>query len=138
MSKATVTRIFWGSLIAIAGGLIVLAIATGLGFAGTRFIMSGHDLVAVQPTSTTWAAASMGIIGILALIGGAFGQFVAWIGTLLNTAQLEDKVWFLVLLLLGIVGLGLIPMLVYVVTGPDGTATAAPEQEGPTDLPKAA
>jgi hypothetical protein len=138
MPKATVARIFWGSLIAIAGGLVVLAIATGLGFAGTRFIMSGHDMVGIQPTSTTWVAASTGLIGILALIGGVFGQFVAWIGALLNAAQLEDKVWFLVLLLLGIVGLGLIPMLVYILTGPDGTTTVTPAEQGPTDLPKAA
>jgi hypothetical protein len=92
MSKLTVTRIFWGRLIAIAGGLIALAIATGLGVAGTGLIMSGPDVVGVQPTSTTWVAASMSLIAILALIGGALGQLVAWIGALLNTAQLEDRV----------------------------------------------
>jgi hypothetical protein len=52
----------------------VLAIATGLGFAGTRFMMSGHDLVGVQPTSATWVAASTGVIGVLALLTGALGR----------------------------------------------------------------
>jgi hypothetical protein len=138
MSKHTVTRIFWGSLIAIAGGLIVFAIATGLGFAGTGLIMSGPDVVGVQPTSMTWFAASMGILAIVALVGGAIGQFVAWIGALLNTAQLPDKVWFVVLLLLGIFGVGFIPMLVYVLAGPDGTAQVEPARQPPTELPRAA
>ena len=138
MSKPTVTRIFWASLIAIGGGLVVLAIAAGLGFAGTSFIMRGPDVVGVQPTSTTFAAASLGIIGVLALICGALGQFVAWIGALLNTAQLEDKVWFLLLLLLGIFGLSFIPMLIYILAGPDGTGSTAAAPQQPTELPKAA
>jgi hypothetical protein len=143
MSKLTISRIFWGSLGAMAAGLVVLAIAAGLGFAFTGFTMRGPDIVGVQPTSTTWVAASVGIIAVLALIGGALGQFVAWVGALVNTAQLQDKVWFLVLLLLGIVGLGFVPMLVYVLAGPDGPARVAPVQQAPVqqataELPKAA
>jgi H+/Cl- antiporter ClcA len=138
MSKLTLSRIFWGSLGAIAAGLVVLAIATGVGFAFTGLTWSGPDIVGVQPTSTTWVAASVGIIAVLALIVGAVGQFVAWVGALMNTAQLQDKVWFLVLLLLGIVGLGFVPMLVYVLAGPDATATVAPARQPPTELPRAA
>ena len=61
----------------------------------------------------------MGVFGAIALVGGGVAQLVAWIGALISTAQLEDKTWFLILLLLGIFGLGFIPMLVYVVAGPD-------------------
>jgi H+/Cl- antiporter ClcA len=143
MSNLTILRIFWGSLGAIAAGLAVLAIAAGLGFATTGFTWRGPDIVGVQPTSTTWLAASVGIIAVLALFGGALGQFVAWVGALVNTAQLQDKVWFLVLLLLGLVGLGFVPMLVYVLAGPDATARVAPVQQAPVqqgtaELPKAA
>ena len=143
MTKDTITRIFLGSLIAVVGGVILLLIASGLGFTGTVFIMSGPDVVAVQPTSMTWLALATGIIGIVAVIGGALSQFVAWIGALVNTAQLQDKTWFLVLLLLGIFGLGFIPMLVYVL-GVDSTAAApavaqrSTSPAPPTDLPKAA
>jgi hypothetical protein len=137
MSKLTVARIFWGSLIAIAGGLIVFVIAGGLGFAGTGFIMNGPDVVGVQPTSTTWFAAMLGIFGVAAVVAGGIAQFVAWIGALLNTAQLADRTWFLVLLLLGIFGLGFIPMLVYVLAGTDGTAAAVPTQQSAPELLKA-
>jgi hypothetical protein len=37
----------------------------------------------------------------LAIIGRAIGQFVAWIGAVLDTARLEDKTWFIVLLVTG-------------------------------------
>lgn len=122
----------------------MLVIAGGIGFAGTAFIWRGPDIVGVQPTPTTWVAATTGLIAVLALIGGALGQFVAWIGALMNTAQLTDKTWFMVLLLLGLFGLGFVPMLVYVLAGPDGmpAATAAGPQPissaAPTELPKAA
>ena len=81
------------------GGLIVLLIGGGLGFAGTTWIMNRHDVVGVHATSTTWLAAVMGIIGVIALVGGGVAQLVAWIGALINTAQLADKTWFVVLLL---------------------------------------
>jgi len=44
--------------------------------------------------------------------GGALGQFVACIGALLNSAQLHDKTWFLVLLLVGLFSFGFIAMVV--------------------------
>lgn len=138
MSKLMVSRIFWGSLAAMLAGLVVLAIATGLGFAATGLIWRGPDIVGIQPTSTTWLAGGVGVVAVLAILVGALGGFVAWIGALLNTAQLDDKVWFLVLLLLGIFGLGVIPMLVYVLAGPDGTASPVPARQPPIEMPKAA
>ena len=126
MTKPTVSRLFYGSLIAIAGGIIGLLIASALGFAGTGFIMNGPDVIAVQPSSVTWVAMSIGVASIVAIVGGGFGQLVAWIGALVNTAPMQDKTWFIVLLVLGIVGVGFIPMLVYVLAGPDGTLPATP------------
>jgi uncharacterized membrane protein len=46
---------------------------------------------------------------------------VSWIGALLNTWQLEDKLWFAALLALGLLGFGVVAMIAYVVAGPDGT-----------------
>ena len=45
----------------------------------------------------------------------------AWIGALVNTSALDDKTWFVILLVLGVLSFGFIPMLVYVLAGPDGT-----------------
>ena len=59
------------------------------------------------------------------MIGGMIGGLIAWIGALLNTAELESKTWFLVLLLLGIFSFGFFAMIAYVIAGPDGTEDAA-------------
>ncbi|HVC74892.1 MAG TPA: hypothetical protein VND96_00085 [Candidatus Micrarchaeaceae archaeon] len=64
------------------------------------------------------------MIGALAMAGGAIGQFVSWIGAVLNTATLEDNIWFAVLLLLGLFSFGSIAVIIYVIAGPDGTETA--------------
>ena len=51
----------------------------------------------------------------------------AWVGALLNTSSLEDKTWFATLLVLGLVSLGWVAVIAYVLTGPDGTTrNAAP------------
>jgi hypothetical protein len=51
---------------------------------------------------------------------------VAWIGALINTAQLPDKAWFVLLLVLGLLSFGFIAMVAYVIAGPDGAP--APRQ----------
>ena len=50
--------------------------------------------------------------------------FVAWIGAVLNTWQLESKAWFVALVLTGIFNFGFIAMIAYVIAGPDGKAAA--------------
>ena len=81
-------------------------------------------VVGVNESAFGWAMIVLAMVGTLAMIGGAIGQFVAWIGAVLNTARLEDKTWFVVLLLLGLFSFGFIAMLIYVIAGPDGTETA--------------
>jgi len=41
------------------------------------------------------------------------------------TAQLEDKTWFLVLLVLGLLSFGFFAMIAYVLAGPDGARREA-------------
>lgn len=51
---------------------------------------------------------------------------VSWIGALLNTAELENKSWFLLLLVLGLLRFGIVAMLAYIVgAGPDARRMAA-------------
>ena len=57
----------------------------------------------------------------MAITGGAIAGLVSWIGALLNTAQLEDKTWFVLLLVLGLFSFGVLAMIAYVLAGPDGT-----------------
>lgn len=121
MSKPTITRIFLGSLVAIITGLVVGTIGLLLAFANGTFTMAGEQVTSVSFTPLGWAMIGLAIVGLLVIIGGAIGQFIAWIGALLNTSRLEDKAWFIALLLLGIFSFGFIGMLVYVLAGPDGT-----------------
>jgi hypothetical protein len=129
MSKATVTKLFIGSLLAIAGGLALFLIAGLLAYANSAFVMNGPDVVGIQSGGLAWTAVMLAGVGILAMAAGAMGQFTAWIGAVLNTAQLQDKTWCVVLLFLGVVSFGFIAMLFYVVAGPDGTAAVAEQPQ---------
>jgi len=134
MTKSTVTKIFIGSLFAIAGGVVLLGAALFLAYANGTFIMRGPDVVGIHASAFTWSMAAVAIVGMLAVIGGALAQFVAWIGAVLNTSRLEDKTWFIVLLVLGLLSFGFIAMIVYLVAGPDGTRQSA-QQTNPLGAP---
>jgi hypothetical protein len=126
MSKSTVTKTFAGSLVAIVAGLFVVAVAIVIALATGTFEMTGSDVTGFHLSASAPAALALGFIGVLAIVGGAIGQFIAWIGAVVNTSRLDDKTWFVVLLVLGLLSFGFIAMLVYVLAGPDGTA--APHQ----------
>ena len=125
MTKATVTRLFVGSLIAFGAGAIVAIMAIGIAMANDVFVMEGDDIVAIQGGTLGWALIWLIVVGALAAAGGVIAGFVAWIGAVLNTWQLDSKAWFVGLLLLGIFNFGFIAMIAYVIAGPDGKAAAA-------------
>lgn len=120
MSKSAVTRLFFGSLIALIAGIVLAVAAVLMGYAGGAFVMDGPDVTGIQPSSTAWFMVGALVVATLAIIAGALGQFVAWIGALLNTSRLDDKTWFIVLLVVGLLSFGFVAMLVYVLAGPDG------------------
>jgi hypothetical protein len=116
-----ITRLFVGGIVAVIAG-IILAVFSGLAaFAGTEVTMNGTDVTAVRITPFTWWMIAGATLGGLAIVGGAIAGLVAWIGALINTAQLDDKAWFIVLLVLGLFSFGLVAMIAYVIAGPDST-----------------
>ena len=123
MSKSTITRLFVGSLIAIVIGIVLAVVGVSLAFAAGAFVVSGSNFTAVEPTRFTVAAILLMTFGGLGIGGGAIGQFVAWIGAVVNTSRLDDKTWFILLLVLGLLSFGFIAMVVYVLAGPDGTTS---------------
>ena len=125
MTKATVTRLFIGSLIAFGAGAIVAIMAIGVAMANEVFVMDGNDSAAIQGGTLAWALIWLIVVGALAAAGGVIAGFVAWIGAVLNAWQLDSKAWFVGLLLLGIFNFGFIAMIAYVIAGPDGKAAAA-------------
>ena len=125
MSKLTVTRVFLGSVVAVIAGIVLAFAAVWIAYANGAFVMSGPDVVGIESTPFAWAMVGLAILACLAMMAGFIGGLVSWIGALLNTAQLEDKVWFIVLLVLGLFSFGLVAMIAYVIGGPDSAKQPA-------------
>ena len=125
MSKTTVVRTFIGSVVAVVAGLVLAFAAIWIAFASGVFVMDGPDVVGIETTPFAWTMIGLAFVAALAMIGGFIGGLVSWIGALLNTAQVEDKTWFILLLVLGLFSFGLVAMLAYVIAGPDGTRPVA-------------
>jgi len=124
MTKATVTKIFLaGVLAAIAGGIVVL-VTGGIAYTNDVFTMNGQEVVGLRSGPLTWTLLGVGLVGGLAMAAGAIAGLIAWIGALLNVSQLDSKVWFVVLLLLGLTNFGILGMIAYVIAGPDGSNRA--------------
>jgi len=124
MSKPIITRLFVGGLVAFVAGLVVTIFAGLAAFAGTDITVNGTEVTRVRIDTATWWSIGIATIGVLAMAGGAIAGLVAWIGALINTAQLPDKLWFILLLVLGLFSFGLIAMIAYVLAGPDSTRLA--------------
>lgn len=125
MAKSTVTRLFVGGVTAVIAGAILIVAAVIAAFASNVFEVDGHDVVGVHSSGLAWSLLGLAIVSGIAMAGGAIAGLVAWIGALINTAQLEDKTWFILLLVLGVFSFGLIAMIAYVIAGPDSTQPRA-------------
>jgi hypothetical protein len=125
VSKSTVTRVFLGSVAAVVAGGILAFAAVWIAYANGAFVMRGPDVIGVQATPVAWTIVGLGGVAALAMIAGFVGGLVSWIGALLNTSQLEDKTWFVLLLVLGLFSFGLVAMIAYVIGGPDGSRPEA-------------
>ncbi len=121
MSKKNVTRLFVGALVAVGAGLVLGFAALWAALASDAVDVGGSHYVDLNGGSGAWTALGLVIVGSLTILGGTIAAVVAWIGALLNTWELEDKMWFASLLALGLLGFGVIAMIAYVVAGPDGT-----------------
>lgn len=131
MTKSRITTIFWGSLLAAIAGLVMLVVTGGLAYASDSFRMDGPDVVGMRATPFGWTMVLLAAIALLVVLAAAVGQLVAWVGAVLNTAQLDDKTWFLVLLVSGLLSVGFVAMIAYLVAGPDDRPTA---HRPPTDV----
>ena len=129
MSKPTITRLFVGSVIAVVAGVVLAAFGVVAIFASGAVVTQGDEIVGWNPTSFTWTMVALTALASLTIAGGAIGGLVAWIGALLNTARIDDKVWFVLLLVLGLFSFGFIAMIAYVIAGPDGTLEPTGRQD---------
>jgi hypothetical protein len=121
VTKPTITRLFIGGAIAVIAGAILATAAIWIAIANDVFVMNGPDVVGLRGSALAWSLLAAGVVGGLTMLAGAVVGVVSSIGALLNTWQLENKSWFVVLLGLWIFSLGFIGMIAYILAGPDGT-----------------
>ena len=126
MSKANVTRLFVGAIMAVVVGIVIAIATVVVALADGVVAFGGPDVVTVDgdalPGSLTWLA-----IAALFIVGGEVAALASWAGALLNTVRLDDKTWFIVLLVLGLFSLGWVAMVAYLIAGPDGKREIATE-----------
>ena len=113
MSRRTVLQIFVWTLVGVIAGLVLFIMALAALMTNHAFIMNGPDVVGLRSGPLTWTMIGIAVAGALLVIGGVIGQFVAWIGALVRTVGLDDKTWFVVLLVTGLLGVGPVGMIVY-------------------------
>ena len=123
MSKSVVTRLFIGAALAMIVGLLITVAALISALAGGVITIGGPAVVTVSGSGFAGMLVWFVVAAIAFSLGAVLG-IASWIGALLNTYQLEDKTWFLAVLVLGLISLGWIAMIAYVVAGPDGTEFA--------------
>jgi hypothetical protein len=123
MSKAIVTRLFIGAALSVIVGLLIAIAGAITALASGVVTIGGPAVVTVNGTGFAGTLVWLLVAGLAFGLGAVLG-IASWIGALFNTYQLEDKTWFFAILLLGIVSLGWIAMLAYVIGGPDGTRSA--------------
>jgi hypothetical protein len=130
MTKTTVVKWFFGSLIALVAGLVLLFVAGALALANDVFIMRGPDVVGIRSGALAWTLAGMVGLAMLVALAAAAAIFVAWVGAILNTANLPSKAWCVTLLVTGVLGFVFLAAMAYVIAGPDGTKVESQPDRG--------
>lgn len=120
MTKSMIVKLFWGSLIGLVAGLVLMGITVAVAINNHIFVMSGPDVTGIKSGALSWTLLGLMGLAVLLLLFAAVAHFVAWIGAVLNTAHLPDKTWCVVLLVVGLLGLVFIATVAYVIAGPDG------------------
>ena len=131
MTKSTVTRLFFAGIAAFVAGFVLALVGSVTALASGAITIGGPAILTIDGPGLGSALVILVVAGVVMGTSMLVG-LIAWIGALVNTFQLEDKTWFLVLLVLGLWSFGFVAMVAYVVAGPDGMrppvspVTAAP------------
>jgi len=80
-----------------AGALVLFFVAVGLVYASGGFVLDGADVVGVEPTAFGWSMIGVAAFTVLVMVLAALAQLIAWVAAVVDTAELPDKTWFIVL-----------------------------------------
>ena len=120
MTRSLIIKLFWGSIIGLVAGLVLMGVTAALAISNDIFVMSGPDVTGIRSGVLSWTLLGLIALAVFVLLLAAAAHFVAWIGAVLNTAHLPDKTWLVVLLVVGLLGFVFIATTAYVIAGPDG------------------
>jgi hypothetical protein len=121
MSKTTIIWLFGAAVAAVLAGFVIRTAAVVVGLANGAVALGGTQAVTLNGDALAWTVASL-VVASLLIAAGSVAAIASWVGALLNTSRLEDKTWFAVLLVLGLVSLGWVAVIAYVLAGPDNPA----------------
>jgi hypothetical protein len=117
LSKSLIGRIWIVGLVLMVLGIVVSAIGVAMGSSG----LDANDTQNVQYFLNAVSRTSGGFLAISGLVVLSIGgllQFVAWVLAMVAAAMLARWAWFVLLLVLGLIGLEFFVMLAYVIAGP--------------------
>ena len=124
VSKPAITRVFKVAVALIVAGVAGSIAVVIWSLVNGAITFGGPQFVTIHTGPLAGAIAGLIVASVLTGIG-TVAAVVAWAGALLNTARLEDKAWFTALLVLGLVSLGWVALIAYVLYGPDSSEPPA-------------
>jgi hypothetical protein len=69
------------------------------------------DVTGIRETLFGWVMVGLAGLAIVVMLAAAVTQFVAWAGAVINPGGLNDKTWFIILLVAGLFSFGFIAMI---------------------------
>lgn len=125
ISRPAIIRLFKVAIAFVVAGsvsgtaIVIVALANG------AVAFGGPQLITINPGPFAGAVVGL-IVASLLTAAGTVAAVASWAAALLNTSRLEDKSWFVALLVLGLVSLGWVAMIAYVLKGPDDSTALVP------------
>ena len=120
MSKTAISRLFEVAIAFVVAGSVSGTAVVIWALVNGAVAIGGAQVVTIDSGPFVAAIVGLVIASLLTSIG-TVAAVASWVGALANTARLEDKTWFAALLVLGLVSLGWVAMIAYVLRGPDSS-----------------
>lgn len=94
MRKPVIVKVFLASVIIFAASIVLAVLATALGVG--NLVMSGPDVTGYDFTASGIVAVTIAAIAVIAALGAIVLYLVAWVGAMVNAAQLAQPLWLLI------------------------------------------